>query len=98
MSIDRFSDKIIEIYFFVNLQTTNQKNNIQQTALKIDPSKKIDCPPPSSSSSPPPNNDSTKYIVAAGGVIAGIAAFVRNFNYLSKKTQNKLLKLFLDVL
>ncbi|KAL7034361.1 hypothetical protein ACKWTF_007929 [Chironomus riparius] len=63
---------------------SSSKSNIQQNALKLDPTKKFDCPPQSSSNSgssntlpPPPKNDSSKYIIAGGiALVAGIAGFV----------------------
>lgn len=80
----------ITAYTIVNRQksTSNrgaQKQNLQQAALKLDPSKKVECPPQtnssSSSSSPPPSNDFTKYIVAAAGLAAGVAGFMYYKNF-----------------
>ncbi|KAG5680718.1 hypothetical protein PVAND_010208 [Polypedilum vanderplanki] len=83
----------INAYSIINRHksTTNNRkqNNIQQTALKLDPSKKLECPQQTSSSTstPPPSNNYKMIIAAAGGAIIGFGSFLYYQNQQDKDTK-----------
>lgn len=56
-------------------KSTEQTSTKQQDALKLDPSKKFNCPPPPPPPIAPESNDSRKYIIGGLALVAGLAGF-----------------------